>query len=279
MLFSPNFPVAFRLRRESCAEKRFSVRCPWTVLLNGMAPKLVATTLPVLVVRKTAVKSAKPPGVKSMLPMRNDSGDSLGASCGAASPIAARALATLLELCRLASATWGVLCCPNCWRRASICCCCSCICWRCWSSCFCWAASASSSALSCSAVTVAGEFWSAGWGSLAAVPACASNVPDSSRTENHVSRDFIASPRSPSGRARDTSQRQSFDGPSRLGEIREGPKVLVGRVSCGKQGKKSTVSFPRDRFPGMGPRGRQNESAGWLAGAFLLLRVGKAARR
>src|SRR5262249_49378234 len=70
------------LNREYWPVERYSVRWPATVLLKGMAPKLVAATLPVLVVRKTFSKSTKPPGVNSAAPMRKESGDAFGCSCG-----------------------------------------------------------------------------------------------------------------------------------------------------------------------------------------------------
>src|SRR5260221_12930011 len=78
--YSPYFAWVFRLKREYCPVERNSVRCPATVLLNGMAQKLVPATLPVLVVRKMLSKSTNPPGVKSAPPMRKESGDSLGFS-------------------------------------------------------------------------------------------------------------------------------------------------------------------------------------------------------
>src|SRR5215467_15217356 len=68
--------------REYWPVERNSVRCALTELLNGMAQKLVAATLPVLVVRKMFSKSTKPPGVNSAPPMRTESGDSFGFSWG-----------------------------------------------------------------------------------------------------------------------------------------------------------------------------------------------------
>src|SRR5216684_66513 len=82
MSFSPYLAWVLMLNREYCPVERYSVRCPWTVLLKGIAQKLVAVTLPVLVLRKTFSKSTKPPGVKSAPPMRKDSGDSFGLSWG-----------------------------------------------------------------------------------------------------------------------------------------------------------------------------------------------------
>src|SRR5258708_5255658 len=82
-LFSPYLPLTFRLKREYWPVARYSVRWPATVLLNGMAQKLVAVTLPVLVVRKMFSKSTNPPGVNSVPPMRNDNGESFGLSSGA----------------------------------------------------------------------------------------------------------------------------------------------------------------------------------------------------
>src|SRR6266853_3921060 len=81
MSFSPYFAWVFMLNREYCPVARYSVRWPWTVLLYGTSQKLVAVTLPVLVLRKTFSKSTKPPGVNSAAPMRNDNGDSFGLSC------------------------------------------------------------------------------------------------------------------------------------------------------------------------------------------------------
>src|ERR1041384_8811360 len=77
MLLAPYLPAIFRFQREYCPEARYSVRCPAAVLLKGMAPKFVLITLPVLTVRKMFWKSTKPPGVKSVPPIRNESGDSL----------------------------------------------------------------------------------------------------------------------------------------------------------------------------------------------------------
>src|SRR5215471_16256646 len=82
MSFLPNFAVAFRLNREYWPVDLNSVRWPATVLLNGIAKKLVAEMLPVLTVRKTFSKSTKPPGVNSAAPMRNESGEAFGCSCG-----------------------------------------------------------------------------------------------------------------------------------------------------------------------------------------------------
>src|SRR5215831_7318335 len=83
MSFLPNFAVAFRLNREYWPVDLYAVRWPATVLLNGIAKKLVAAMLPVLVVRKTYSKSTKPPGVNSAAPMRNESGEAAGlVSCG-----------------------------------------------------------------------------------------------------------------------------------------------------------------------------------------------------
>src|SRR5215472_5027602 len=108
MLFSPYLPLTLMLNREYWPVERYSVRWPATVLLNGIPPKLVAATLPVLVVRKTFSKSTKPPGVNSVPPMRKESGDSLGFSCGGASDAGgAAALALAVETCRAASINCG----------------------------------------------------------------------------------------------------------------------------------------------------------------------------
>src|SRR3954452_1954526 len=80
MSLAPYLPPIFMFQREYCPVARYSVRCPAAVLLNGIAPKLVLTTLPVFTVRKIFWKSTNPPGVKSMPPMRNESGDDLGFS-------------------------------------------------------------------------------------------------------------------------------------------------------------------------------------------------------
>src|SRR5690349_13791035 len=47
MLLAPYFPEIFMFQREYCPVARYSVRCPAAVLLNGIAPKFVLTTLPV----------------------------------------------------------------------------------------------------------------------------------------------------------------------------------------------------------------------------------------
>src|SRR5215813_14608457 len=85
MSFFPYLALVFRLKREYCPVERNSVRWPATVLLKGMAQKLVPATLPVFVLRKTFSKSTYPPGVKSAPPIRNESGDSFGFSCAGAS--------------------------------------------------------------------------------------------------------------------------------------------------------------------------------------------------
>src|SRR5258708_32297977 len=76
MSFCPYLAWVLMLNREYCPVERYSVRCPWTVLLKGIAQKLVAVTNPVLVLGKTFSKSTKPPGVKSAPPIRKDSADS-----------------------------------------------------------------------------------------------------------------------------------------------------------------------------------------------------------
>src|SRR5258708_27830257 len=78
-----SFGGVFGLKGEFPPVERTKGRCPATVLLNGMAQKLVPATLPVLVVRKMFSKSRNPPGVKSAPPIRKDSGESFGLSWGA----------------------------------------------------------------------------------------------------------------------------------------------------------------------------------------------------
>src|SRR5579864_2207363 len=125
-----SLPLNFKLIREYCPVERYSVRWPAAVLLNGMAQKFVAVTLPVLVVRKIFSKSTNPPGVKSVLPMRKDSGDSFGFSVSCTT-VALTGVATV----RMdASATWGVpdVLFSSCCSRVWICCCCWEICFCCW---------------------------------------------------------------------------------------------------------------------------------------------------
>src|SRR5947209_2017859 len=128
-LLAPYLPETFRLKREYCPVDRNSVRCPWTVLLNGIWPKLVAATLVVLVERKMFSKSTKPPGVKSVPPMRNESGDSLGLSVSCTVLVAVVGGA----VCNAASATRGVpevLSSSRC-SRVWMCSCCCAICFCC----------------------------------------------------------------------------------------------------------------------------------------------------
>src|ERR1041385_3094417 len=80
MLLAPYLPLIFIFHREYCPVARYSVRCPAAVLLNGIPPKPVDTTEPVFTDRNIFWKSMKPPGVKSIPPMRKDNGDSLGFS-------------------------------------------------------------------------------------------------------------------------------------------------------------------------------------------------------
>src|SRR5260370_34517924 len=107
MSFWPYFAWVLMLNREYCPVARYSVRWPGIVLLKGMVQKLVAATLPVLVVRKTFSKSTNPPGVKSASPILKDSGDSFFCSCpkrlgaGDAAP-------TGVVVCRAASMIRGV---------------------------------------------------------------------------------------------------------------------------------------------------------------------------
>src|ERR1700730_7367905 len=65
-----------RDNREYCAERRVSDKpaCGnW--LLKGIEPNAVAIPLPTFVLRYSAAKSRKPPGVNSAEPILNDSGD------------------------------------------------------------------------------------------------------------------------------------------------------------------------------------------------------------
>ena len=65
-----------RDNREYCAERRVSDKpaCGnW--LLKGIEPNAVAIPLPTFVLRYSAVKSRKPPGVNSAEPILNDSGE------------------------------------------------------------------------------------------------------------------------------------------------------------------------------------------------------------
>src|SRR3981081_149145 len=95
-----------------------------------MAQKLVAVTLPVLVVRKTFSKPTNPPGVKSVLPMRNESGDSFGFSVSCTTVAFTGTGTVRID----ASATCGVpdVLFSNCCSRVWICCCCWEICFCCW---------------------------------------------------------------------------------------------------------------------------------------------------
>src|SRR5215472_9559666 len=101
MLFSPYLPPIFIFQREYCPVARYSVRCPAAVLLKGIAPKLVETTEPVFTVRKMFWKSMNPPGVKSIPPMRNDSGDSFGfsVSCTAVADVETLVVSEALVRC------------------------------------------------------------------------------------------------------------------------------------------------------------------------------------
>src|SRR5260370_10736168 len=132
MSFWPYLAWVLMLNREYCPVARYSVRWPATVLLKGIDQKLVAVTLPVLVVRKTFSKSTKPPGVNSAAPMRNESGDSLGfSSCTSLATALAVAGAVVVSV---AFSTCGV---PAVFSSSalvslSICCCCWAICWCCW---------------------------------------------------------------------------------------------------------------------------------------------------
>src|SRR5258708_1991135 len=142
MSFSPYLAWVLMLNREYCPVERYSVRCPWIVLLKGIAQKLVAVTNPVLVLRKTFSKSTKPPGVKSAPPMRKDSGDSFGLSWGGRAATFTGLLVFSEALTRRPASAevescWGA---DACFCSFSICCCC-------WAICCCWAAMASRKAL------------------------------------------------------------------------------------------------------------------------------------
>src|SRR5215510_227444 len=159
--FLPNLVVVLMLNREYCPVERYSVRCPCTVLLNGIAPKLVAATLPVLVVRKMFSKSTNPPGVKSAAPILKESGlfaawasAACGCVCISAAVRAAAVAVLLLEVLKLASTKRGdmvaVLPATSCLPES----CCSSfwICSCCWAICFCCSATASRSCFSSSAM-------------------------------------------------------------------------------------------------------------------------------
>src|SRR6478672_1880958 len=120
MLLTPYLPAIFKFQREYWPVARYSVRCPAAVLLKGIAPKFVLTTLPVFTVRKMFWKSTKPPGVKSVPPMRIESGDSLGFSVSCTTEV-------VLVVVRAALVRRGVestcfLAASSC-RNCSICCC------------------------------------------------------------------------------------------------------------------------------------------------------------
>src|SRR5258708_33041966 len=143
MSFCPYLAWVLMLNREYCPVERYSVRCPCTVLLNGIAQKLVAVTKPVWVLRKTFSKSTKPPGVKSAAPILKDNGDSFGLSAwsGRAATftglfVFSEALTRRPESAELDSC-WGA---AVCFCSFSICCCC-------WAICCCSAARASRKAL------------------------------------------------------------------------------------------------------------------------------------
>src|SRR5579859_6458584 len=73
--------------REFCWLWRNSLRCPVVVFRNGMLPKLLPMPAPLLVLRHTAVKSAKPTGMIVTLPNLSCNGDdsgSLGWGCALA---------------------------------------------------------------------------------------------------------------------------------------------------------------------------------------------------
>src|SRR5712692_1917233 len=169
MSFWPYLAWVLMLNREYCAVARYSVRWPAGFVLeplNGMVQKVVAATLPVLVVRKTFSKSTNPPGVKSASPILKDSGDSFFCSC----PIRLGAGDTTpagVVVCRAASMIRGVplvasadtSCFAACCFSRSISCCCRAIC-------FCWSARASRRAFS-SLATVELSVLESGFGALA----------------------------------------------------------------------------------------------------------------
>ena len=64
----PTLLVASSESREFCDENCVSFMWPCTVLSNGMVPNDVPSPLPVLVVRRIAVASMKPPKSKSASP-------------------------------------------------------------------------------------------------------------------------------------------------------------------------------------------------------------------
>src|SRR5215510_15014156 len=138
--FLPNLVVVLMLKREYWPVERYSVRWPCTVLLYGIAPKLVAATLPVLVVRKMFSKSTNPPGVKSAAPILKDSGllaPCASGCCGCvciSAAVRAAAVAVLLEVLKLASTRRGDIAAPpllfSFLFKSSSCCCCLVIC--CW---------------------------------------------------------------------------------------------------------------------------------------------------
>src|SRR5215831_20568671 len=118
-------------KREYCPVTRNSVRWPCTVLLKGIAPKLVAAEFVVLVERKMFSKSTKPPGVNSAAPIRNESGDSGTFSCIS---LATALVVAVGLVCRAASSTCGVLAvfASSALSSVSIRCCCWAICCCCW---------------------------------------------------------------------------------------------------------------------------------------------------
>src|SRR5271157_1202673 len=79
----PTLEVILILIREFWARSRISVMRPAglgvpPITLYGMVPKEVATPLPRFVVRKTLVKSMKPPGVNSASPILKARGEAWG---------------------------------------------------------------------------------------------------------------------------------------------------------------------------------------------------------
>src|SRR5262249_10408614 len=138
--------------------------------------------LPVLVVRNTVSKSTNPPGVTSAWPIRNESGDSLGLSCGGASLDTVAVVAGALGW-RAAFSTCAVP--PRAFSSESIFCCCWPICSCCCAICCCCCATASRSALISSATEAAPACLSAG------APPWASAVPAPSIIRLSALKNFI----------------------------------------------------------------------------------------
>src|SRR5581483_10473416 len=149
-----------------------------------MPPNGVVMLPPVLVERKTFSKSTNPPGVNSVPPMRNDSGDSFGFSVSCTTVLVLVAVvAGAAVLCRAASAIRGV---PevfscNCCCRFWICCCC-------WEICACWEVMASRRDFSSSATD---EFWPC---PPPSPPDCASAMPAAKTRKPNLDKTLMNSP-------------------------------------------------------------------------------------